>query len=32
MKRDSMKAGDVVTVDARRARDGGNRANRRPSC
>src|SRR5207245_11101219 len=27
MKRDSMKAGDVVTVDARRARDGGNRAN-----
>jgi len=27
MKRDSMKAGDLVTVDARRARDGGNRAN-----
>jgi hypothetical protein len=27
MKRDSMKAGDVVTVDARRARDGSNQAN-----
>ena len=26
-KRDSMKIGDVVTVDARRARDGSNRAN-----
>jgi len=27
MKRDSMKVGDVVTVDARRARDGSNQAN-----
>jgi len=26
-KRDSMKLGDVVTVEARRARDGSNRAN-----
>jgi hypothetical protein len=26
-KRDSMKAGDMVTVEARRARDGSNRAN-----
>jgi hypothetical protein len=26
-KRDSMKVGDVVTVDARRARDGSNNAN-----
>ena len=26
-KRDSMKIGDVVTVDARRARDGSNNAN-----
>lgn len=26
-KRDSMKIGDVVTVEARRARDGSNRAN-----
>ena len=26
-KRDSMKIGDVVTVDARRARDGSNHAN-----
>ena len=26
-KRDSMKIGDVVIVDASRARDGGNRAN-----
>jgi hypothetical protein len=27
LKRDSMKVGDVVTVDARRARDGSNNAN-----
>jgi hypothetical protein len=27
LKRDSMKIGDVVTVDARRARDGSNNAN-----
>ena len=27
LKRDSMKVGDVVTVDARRARDDSNRAN-----
>jgi hypothetical protein len=27
MKRDSMKVGDVVTVDARQARDGSNQAN-----
>ena len=27
LKRDSMKAGDVITVDARRARDGSNNAN-----
>lgn len=27
MKRDSMKAGDVITVEARRARDGSNNAN-----
>ena len=26
-KRDSMKIGDVVTVEARRARDGSNHAN-----
>ena len=26
-KRDSMKVGDVVTVDASRARDGSNNAN-----
>ena len=27
LKRDSMKIGDVVTVDARRSRDGSNNAN-----
>jgi hypothetical protein len=27
LKRDTMKVGDVVTVDARRARDGSNNAN-----
>ena|ERR1043165_4826912 len=27
MKRDSLKAGDMVTVDARRARDGSSNAN-----
>lgn len=27
LKRDSMKIGDVVTVDARKARDGSNNAN-----
>ena len=27
LKRDSMKVGDMVTVDARRARDGSNNAN-----
>jgi hypothetical protein len=27
MKRDSMKAGDVITVEAKRARDGSNNAN-----
>ena len=31
-KRDSMKIGDVVTVDARRARDGSTAPTPRPSC